>query len=60
MSAEVAVESLDPDVAGRVRLSNAPVVEGAVIAAVESSIGKSLDEVDRSANDAAGMQKVER
>lgn len=60
MSAEVAVESLDPDVAGRVRLSNAPVVEGAVIAAVESSIGKSLDEVDRSANDASGMQKVER
>src|SRR5689334_21093352 len=33
MSAEVAVESLDPERAERVLLSNGPLVEGAVVAA---------------------------
>jgi dihydroxyacetone kinase DhaKLM complex PTS-EIIA-like component DhaM len=60
MSAEVAVESLDPEQGERVRLSNGPLVEGAVIAAVEASTGKSLEECDASAVRAAQMQKVER
>jgi dihydroxyacetone kinase phosphotransfer subunit len=60
MSAQVAVEMLAPERAEKVVLSNAPLVEGAVIAAVEASIGKTLQEVDAAALRAAQMQKVER
>ncbi len=60
MSAEVAVEALDPEQAQHVLLSNAPLVEGAVIAAVEGSIGKSLEETETSAVAASQMRKVER
>jgi dihydroxyacetone kinase phosphotransfer subunit len=59
MSAQVAMEMLDPELVARVRLSNAPLVEGAVVAGVEASLGKSLDEVDAAARGAAGMRKVE-
>jgi dihydroxyacetone kinase phosphotransfer subunit len=60
MSAEVAVESLPPERAGSVMISNAPLVEGAVVAAVEASIGKSLADVEAAAVRAAAMPKVER
>jgi dihydroxyacetone kinase phosphotransfer subunit len=60
MSAEVAVEDLDEGRRDHILLSNAPLVEGAVIAAVEASIGKSLHEVNAAAEDASFMQKVER
>lgn len=60
MSAEVAVEMLPPDAAARVLLSNAPLVEGAVVATVESSVGKPLREVEAAAVRACEMPKVER
>lgn len=60
MSAEVAVESLDPERAQHVLLSNAPIVEGAVVAAVEASIDKSLRDVEIAAAAACRMRKVER
>jgi dihydroxyacetone kinase phosphotransfer subunit len=60
MSAELAVESLDPERARHVLLSNAPLVEGAIVAAVEASIGRSLDDVEFAAVNAGRMQKVER
>jgi PTS hybrid protein len=60
MSAELAVESLAPEQAARVLLSNAPLVEGAIVAAVEASVGHSLEQVNAAAEQAAGMQKVER
>jgi dihydroxyacetone kinase phosphotransfer subunit len=60
MSAEVALEDIAEDRRERILLSNAPLVEGAVIAAVEASIGKSLHEVNAAAEDASSMQKVER
>lgn len=60
MSTEVAIESLSPDRQGRVLISNAPLVEGAVVAAVESSIGNSLEAVDAAAVHACVMPKVER
>jgi len=59
MSYEVALETLDPEQAKRVFLSNAPLVEGAVVAAVEGSTGKSLEEVEVSAVAASQMRKVE-
>lgn len=60
LSAETALEMLDEAAQGRVRLSNAPIVEGAVVAAVEASIGHTLDQVAQAAEDARDMTKVTR
>ena len=43
MSAEMAVEMLDPEIAERVRLSPAPLVEGLVVAAITAAGGASLE-----------------
>jgi phosphoenolpyruvate-protein phosphotransferase/dihydroxyacetone kinase phosphotransfer subunit len=45
MSAEMALDFLPPDRRARVRLIAAPVVEGAIAAAVQASLGGSLEEV---------------
>jgi multiphosphoryl transfer protein len=45
MSAETALELLPEDARSRVRLCAAPVVEGAISAAVQASVGASLDAV---------------
>ena len=45
MNAEMAVEMLDGDRSARVRICNAPIVEGAVVAATEASGGAGLDAV---------------
>ncbi|GAC1318753.1 MAG: dihydroxyacetone kinase phosphoryl donor subunit DhaM [Chloroflexota bacterium] len=58
MSAQVAVEMLHEG-GGAVVLSNAPIVEGGVVAAVEASIGTSLDGIEVAAVSAATMRKVE-
>ncbi|HET7034219.1 MAG TPA: dihydroxyacetone kinase phosphoryl donor subunit DhaM [Thermomicrobiaceae bacterium] len=60
LSAETALELLGEEVARQVRLSNAPLVEGAVVAAVESSIGRTLDEVAEAALEARNLTKVMR
>jgi dihydroxyacetone kinase phosphotransfer subunit len=58
MSAEMAAEMLEGEAGGRILLSEAPLVEGAVIGAVQASTGSSLDEVDGAARAAATMAKV--
>jgi multiphosphoryl transfer protein len=45
MSAEMALDFLPPDQRAHVRLVAAPVVEGAIAAAVQASLGGSLDDV---------------
>src|SRR5262245_49586957 len=45
MNAEMAIEMLDGDRSASVRICNAPIVEGAVIAATEASGGAVLDAV---------------
>jgi dihydroxyacetone kinase phosphotransfer subunit len=57
LSTQVAIEQLE-DGPGRVLLSEAPFVEGAVIAAVEASIEKPLEEVAQAAVAAARMEKI--
>ena len=57
LSTQMAIEQL-PDGEGRVLLSNAPFVEGAVIAAVEASIESDLDSVAAAALGAREMEKV--
>jgi PTS hybrid protein len=55
MATEMAVETF---MNARVIISPAPLVEGAVIAAVEASIGNSLQEVAEAAASAATLPKV--
>jgi PTS hybrid protein len=50
-NSEIAVEMLDPDRRGRVVVCNAPIVEGAVIAATEASGGSPLETVQRVAEE---------
>lgn len=52
LSAEMALELLDPEVAGAVRLSAAPLVEGLVVAVVAAAAGAGLASTDRDASGA--------
>jgi dihydroxyacetone kinase phosphotransfer subunit len=45
MNAEMAIEMLEDGRAARVRICNAPLVEGAVVAAAEAAGGSTLEEV---------------
>jgi PTS hybrid protein len=59
LSAQLAIDELvDQGRRSRVRISEAPLVEGAVIGAVQASTGSALDEVDEAARAAATMAKV--
>jgi dihydroxyacetone kinase DhaKLM complex PTS-EIIA-like component DhaM len=58
--AEMAIEQLASARRARIRLTNAPLVEGAVVAAVEASIGSSLDQVTATAEQAAHLDKLSR
>lgn len=58
MATEMAVEAFTQEYHHPVLISSAPLVEGAVIAAVESSIGNSLQEVAEAAADASSLPKV--
>lgn len=59
LSTETALELLDENERPEVQLSNGPLVEGAVVAAVEASIGSPLDQVARVAEQAREMAKVQ-
>jgi PTS hybrid protein len=59
LSAQLAIaELVDSQLRGRVRIAEAPLVEGAVIAAIQASTGSTLEEVDAAARGAATMRKV--
>ena len=58
LSLELALEELSDDERGRVRVSEAPLVEGAVLAGVQASIGASLDEVAEAAAGGVSMPKL--
>jgi PTS hybrid protein len=58
LSAQLAIDELvDEQRRGSVRIAEAPLVEGAVIAAIQASTGSSLDEVAEAARGAATMGK---
>ena len=57
MSAEMAVEFMDPEQAAHVQLSAGPFVEGAMAAAVQASIGANLESVAREAMEAMGPKR---
>lgn len=58
MSAQAAIEMLPEEDRSRVRLSNAPLVEGAIVAAVEASIGNDLAQVNEAAEKACTIDKL--
>lgn len=48
MNTEMAVEFLDEEMKNNVEIIDGPLVEGAIVAAVDSSIGKNIDEIKES------------
>ena len=60
LSLELALDELDDLDRARVRISEAPLVEGAILAAVQASVGASIDEVAAAADGAATMAKLPR
>ena len=60
LSLELALEDLDPADRERTRISEAPLVEGAVLAAVQASVGATLVEVEAAAAAASTMTKLPR
>jgi PTS hybrid protein len=59
LTAETAVDMLDEDAAARVRVVRAPLVEGAVAAAVAAETGGTLEDVAAAAASAAGADAAE-
>ena len=57
LATKLALELVAPEVAARARLSGGPLVEGAVVAAVQASAGDALAEVLEAAEQAAHMPK---
>lgn len=60
MSAETALELVSSELAARCCVSNAPLVEGAIVAAVEAGLGHDLGQVNRAAEAVAQLTKVSR
>lgn len=59
MSAQMAVEMLPDADQAKVKLSNAPLVEGAVIASIEAAAGNGLDAVNAAAEATREMEKLD-
>jgi dihydroxyacetone kinase phosphotransfer subunit len=57
LATKLALEMMDPEAAARTRLSGGPIVEGAVVAAVQASAGDDLAAVLGAAEEAAAMVK---
>jgi dihydroxyacetone kinase phosphotransfer subunit len=58
LCAETALDLLAPEQRSRCRISNAPLVEGAVVAALEAGLNRSLEDVNRAAEAACAVTKV--
>ncbi len=58
INTQLAIDMLDNDMQERVLIANGPIVEGAVVAAVQASIGSNLEEVKKSAEESKDMNKI--
>lgn len=58
MSTQVALDMLPEEQRQVVTLSDAPLVEGAIVAAVEASLGRDLEAVKQAAEAASTMRKI--
>ena len=60
LSAEMALELLPDEKRSHCLISNAPLVEGAIVAALHAGMGGSLRDVNAAAEDALNARKVDR
>lgn len=60
LSAETALDLLPPEVRARCLISNAPLVEGAIIAAIEAGLGRTLEQINVAAEAVGRVAKVLR
>ncbi len=60
LSAEMALEMLSDEQRERIRLSYAPLVEGAVAAALEASLGRPLAQVQQEAEKTANVDQLQK
>lgn len=58
LSAETALEFLEQELRQKVRVADAPIVEGTIVAAVQASTGASLEEVLKTACESYTLQKL--
>jgi dihydroxyacetone kinase DhaKLM complex PTS-EIIA-like component DhaM len=58
LSAETAVDMLEPEQQTRCLISNAPLVEGAIIAAIEAGLDRTLEEINDAAEAVSRVAKV--
>ena len=59
LSTDVAIdELLTPEIKAHIKVSGAHLVEGAIVAAVEASLGHTLDEVNIAAEAVKDMEKI--
>lgn len=58
LSAETAVDMLEPELQARCIISNAPLVEGAIIAAIEAGLDRTLTEINEAAEAVIRVAKV--
>jgi PTS hybrid protein len=57
LSLEIALEALDAPDRARVRIAQAPLVEGTIVAAVQASLGATIDAVAAAAEQATALPK---
>ncbi len=60
LSAETALDLIEPELRERCLISNAPLVEGAIIAAIEAGLDRTLAEINQSAEEVSRVTKVLR
>lgn len=58
LSAETALEFLEEELRQNVRIADAPIVEGAIVAAVQAATGAALEEVIGIAHEAYTLRKL--
>lgn len=58
LNTQLAVEMLEDEGQDQVVVSNAPILEGAVVAVVESAMGHNLEQVKKAAEEAIHMEKL--
>lgn len=58
LSSNMAMELIDEDIRKKVRIADAPIVEGTISAAVQASIGSSIDDVVAVAEQARNISKL--
>jgi len=58
MTTQLYLEMLPPEKRAKIRLTNAPLVEGAIAAAVAASLGDKLDQVQAAAENALSLPKI--